>query len=67
MSTDCRVLGAACGGGGGTALCTSGGGAAVTGDVTGVSSAVVLSSTLTSRVCDFSASLCFALDAMSVS
>lgn len=36
--------GAACGGGGGTALWIGGGGAAKTGDVTGVSSAVVLPS-----------------------
>lgn len=44
VSIDGRDRGAACGGGGGTALWTGGGGAAKTGDVTGVSSAVVLPS-----------------------
>jgi hypothetical protein len=51
------------GGGGGTDL-----GASCCGVVTGViSSAVVLSSRLGSRAWDFKASLCLALEAMSVS
>ena len=44
VSMDGRDRGAACGGGGGTALLIGGGGATKTGDVTGVSSAVVLPS-----------------------
>lgn len=66
---DGHDLGAACGGGGGTALGAEAGGGSG-GELTGVSSPIgTLSVKLGSRTCGeaFSASLCFALDAISVS